>query len=289
MSNINQIKLKDTQEVYDIEAKSLDPNNEYTGSRFDIKKSTGSAIIGFNYSEEGGVAAGGVVEYNNKGNLAVESLSKNVNIEAKKNIQLKPTEEIIIDSGRREAASGDNEAILKVKNDDTKEWGSLKIKSRNIDLRCHGHGGIALQPCHTDNNKFENKIKFESSRQSVLSDLDPHYASEGGKGLEFGTFNNEHTSLFTKDYRFNKDGLVMAVTRATPVMDANNKFDYPTQSDDFKDVLKGAPTVSWEQLIKTALVFETMERIAQGQITPSNYVDVFVEAYNSVFHPQSNA
>lgn len=286
MGKINQIKLKDTQEVYDIEAKSLDSNNGYTGTRFDIKN-TGSAIIGFNYSEEGGVAAGGVVEYNSKGNLAVESLSKNVNIEAKKNIQLKPTEEIVIDSGRREASKGENEAIIKVKNDDSKEWGSLKIKSQNIDLRCHAHGGIALQPCGKDSNNFENKIKFESSRQSALDNMSPVYSSEGGKGLEFGTFNNEHASLFTKDYRFNKDGLVMAVTRATPVM-IDDKFDYPTQIDDFKDITNNAPAVTWEQLIKTAQVFEAMDRIAQGQITSSNCVNVFVDAYNSIFHPQSN-
>lgn len=283
MSSINQIKLKDTQEVYDIEAKSLDPNNEYTGTRFDIKKSTGSAIIGFNYSEEGGVAAGGVVEYNNKGNLAVESLSKNVNIEAKKNIQLKPTEEIIIDSGRREAASGDNEAILKVKNDDTKEWGSLKIKSRNIDLRCHGHGGIALQPCHTDNNNFENKIKFESSRTAPLGAKTVTYDTEGGKGLEFGTFNNEHTSLFTYDYRFNKDGYVYAVTRGNPVT-ANGKYDYPTQSDDFKDIVDSNLGVSWEYIIKAAKVFEAIENTGTT-VTDANIASLLATAFNSIYNP----
>ena len=55
----------------------------------------------------------------------------------------------------------------------------------------------------------------------------------------------------------------MAVTRATPVM-VDDKFDYPTQIDDFKDITNNAPAVTWEQLIKTAQVFEAMDRIAQG-------------------------
>jgi hypothetical protein len=45
-----------------------------------------------------------------------------------------------------------------------------------------------------------NKIKFEHG---------------GGDGLEFGTFNTEKTSIFTKEYRFNKDGLWKMATRET--------------------------------------------------------------------------
>jgi hypothetical protein len=43
-----------------------------------------------------------------------------------------------------------------------------------------------------------NKIKFEHG---------------GGDGLEFGTFNTEKSSLFTGEYRFNKDGIWKMATR----------------------------------------------------------------------------
>ena len=43
-----------------------------------------------------------------------------------------------------------------------------------------------------------NKIKFEHG---------------GGDGLEFGTFNAEKTSIFTDEYRFNKNGIWKMTTR----------------------------------------------------------------------------
>lgn len=45
-----------------------------------------------------------------------------------------------------------------------------------------------------------NKIKFEHG---------------GGDGLEFGTFNSEKTSIFTNEYRFNKNGIWKMATRET--------------------------------------------------------------------------
>lgn len=294
MGKINQIKLKDTQEVFDIEAKSLDKNNNYEASRFDVNTTSGSAIIGFNETAEGG----GVIEYNSKGNLAVESKTKHVNIEAKKGIQMKPTTNIIFDSSRRIFNNKGNEVHLEFVFDDydagntgnydgdDEEYAKLNLEARCLDLRCYDHGGIALQPCGKDNHNFENKIKFESSRTAPLDAKTVTYGAEGGKGLEFGTFNNEHTSLFTHDYRFNKDGYVYAVTRGNPTT-VDGKYDYPTQNDDFKDITEGAPYVTWEQLIKTAKVFEEMETISSGTLTSANCAEIFATAYNNVFHPQS--
>lgn len=78
------------------------------------------------------------------------------------------------------------------------ERGYLKVRAQAIDLRCEKHGGIALQPKGYDSDGNMNKIKFEHG---------------GGDGLEFGTFNTEKTSIFTNEYRFNKDGIWKMATR----------------------------------------------------------------------------
>lgn len=106
--------------------------------------------------------------------------------------------------------------------------GYLKVRAQAIDLRCEDHGGIALQPKGEDSDHNMNKIKFEHG---------------GGDGLEFGTFNTEKTSLFTKEYRFNKDGKVLLATRTTQVSDKADASDpttaykYVKQADDFYDVI----------------------------------------------------
>lgn len=129
----------------------------------------------------------------------------------------------------------------------------VKLRAKSFDIRCHGNqpgGGIALQPCGSDPNGYENKIKFESSRQSPLYADTPLYDTEGGQGLEFGTFNNIHTSLFTEDYRFNEKGIVYAVTRGEPVLDSDSgKYDYPTSPDDFKDIIDDEKGTSWENIV----------------------------------------
>ena len=86
------------------------------------------------------------------------------------------------------------------KNEQTEreERGYLKVRAQAIDLRCEKHGGIALQPKGYDSNGNMNKIKFEHG---------------GGDGLEFGTFNSEKTSIFTDEYRFNKNGIWKMTTR----------------------------------------------------------------------------
>lgn len=239
---INKIKIGNTE--YDIQASSIG-----TVSELNISNSTESLI---NLTTGTGAnAVTGSVGLNAKGNLAVESLSKHVNLEAAKGIQMKPTTNIIIDTTRRiKNGSGDNEANIEVVYDDYSKDGSpanqdpygyLKVHSRAIDLRCYGHGGVALQPCGHDSSNHENKIKFESDRKVSANDtVNPNtdYNGEGGKGVEFGTFNNEHTSIFSKDYRFNESGKVYSVTRGEITTNSKGKSDYPTQNDDFKDILR---------------------------------------------------
>lgn len=103
--------------------------------------------------------------------------------------------------------------------------------------------------------------------------------------MEFGTFNTEHTSLFTDDYRFNKNGVLRLSTRFTEnsgktddvgIFDntpngktATNSLKYiknnsennvlkSTQegktfnaADDFYDFVDSSdPTCTWEDIIK---------------------------------------
>jgi len=231
----------------------------------------------------------GAITINSKGNVAVEGRTKHVNIEAAKSIQLKPTNKIIFDTNRRLVSTGDNEGLLEIVDDskgdtDPTRWASFKLKSRNMDLRCHDHGGIALQIAGHDGSGHENKVKFESDRTTAIG-ATPSYCGEGGKGLEFGTFNNEHTSLYTGDYRFKGDALVYGVTRKAPTATSTGKIDYPTQDDDFKDVIDaGTPRASWIDIISAATVCKRLdetvqakvaEAVVSGQVDPSIF-DVFV-------------
>ena len=120
--------------------------------------------------------------------------------------------------------------------------GYLKVRAQAIDLRCEENGGIALQPKGSDGEGHENKIKFEH---------------DGGDGVEFGTFNSEKTSIYTDEYRFKDDGQVYAVTRGAVATQSYKedgvtpkKVDYPTQSDDFKDIITSStPHASWNSIV----------------------------------------
>lgn len=119
--------------------------------------------------------------------------------------------------------------------------GYLKVRAQAIDLRSESHGGISLQPKGFDSDNHMNKIKFEHG---------------GGDGLEFGTFNTEHTSLFTGDYRFNKNGVIRLATRTTEASDKADENDattalkYVKQADDFYDVIApNDPTCTWGDII----------------------------------------
>lgn len=122
--------------------------------------------------------------------------------------------------------------------------GYLKVRAQAIDLRCEDHGGIAIQPKGSDGQGNMNKIKFEHG---------------GGDGLEFGTFNTEKTSIFTDEYRFNREGVWKMATRTkvasdkADVNDPTTAYKYVKASDDFYDNI----SVSDEQcttkdIIKTA-------------------------------------
>ena len=316
---INKFKNKTTGEEYEIFAASANTcvstqNSEhatladsanaigkvekYSGF-YGGKQREGLKIVNSAYNGENPNYS--LIEMNSKGNLSIESLAKHVNIEAKSGVQIKPTTNIIFDSSRRILANKGNEVQVEAKFDDYsnyqkgeapeydgkdgvgEEYAELKLHSRNVDLRCHKHGGIALQIAGCDNynnpsaEHHENKIKFESDRKVPLSDnFNPtpsSYHGEGGKGLEFGTFNNEHTSLYTHDYRFRGQGTVFGVLRESPVM-IDGKFDYPTQEDDFKDVITNAtPNATWNEIIDAANKCKGKEAIAS-----ENYVSAQIAA-----------
>ena len=183
--------------------------------------------------------------------------------------------ELTLDTQKANTSAFDiDEFNIKVRND---KWNSgeqvgttgpiyLKMKARAIDMRCHDHGGIALQIAGADSNGKENKIKFESDRTSEIG-ATPAYNKEGGKGLEFGTFNNEHASLFCGDYRFKGDANVYGVTRNTPTTDQKGKTDYPTQSDDFKDVINAStPKATWNEIIDAAKKCGNLDETIRAEV-----------------------
>lgn len=183
--------------------------------------------------------------------------------------------ELTLDTQKANTSAFDiDEFNIKVRND---KWNGgeqvgttgpiyLKMKARAIDMRCHDHGGIALQIAGADSNGKENKIKFESDRTSEIGAI-PAYNKEGGKGLEFGTFNNEHASLFCGDYRFKGDANVYGVTRNTPTTDPKGKTDYPTQSDDFKDVIDSStPKATWNEIIDAAKKCGNLDETIRAEV-----------------------
>jgi hypothetical protein len=184
--------------------------------------------------------------------------------------------ELTLDTQKANVSEFDPEEFqIKVRND---KWNGgecvgttgpiyLKTKARAFDFRCFDHGGIALQIAGHDSAGNENKIKFESDRTTVPG-ATPAYCKEGGKGLEFGTFNNEHTSLYTGDYRFKGDANVFGVTRQTPVYDNDKKkTDYPTMGDDFKDVIDAStPKATWNEIIDAAKKCKNLDETINNKV-----------------------
>lgn len=167
-------------------------------------------------------------------------------------LQLNPSEILLTTKGK----TGTNANVLDISiNEDTNVRGYLKIRAQAIDLRCEKHGGIALQPKGYDNDGNMNKIKFEHG---------------GGDGLEFGTFNTEKSSLYTDEYRFNKNGIIKLATRETEdtnktIRDENTPDGkiataakrYIKQSDDFYDIIDNAdPQCTWEDILKVVNYFK---------------------------------
>lgn len=236
----------------------------------------------------GGVSGGSVegISISDKGNTEITS-TKHVNIEpvydetgaeegTYGDIQLKPGDDITLESSHRATSKkdeitvkttngvkpkgpvklqiiadgltlstkgslSDTPNVMNVNVTDGTTKGYLKVRAQAIDLRSETHGGIALQPKGTDGT-FENKIKFEHG---------------GGDGLEFGTFNTQHTSLYTNDYRFKKDGIIRLATRTTVASDKADENDvttalkYVKANDDFYDNIDANdPTCTWEDIVK---------------------------------------
>lgn len=170
------------------------------------------------------------------------------------------TADIVLTSKDKQEESDEMNIVV---NRDTNTRGYLKVRAQAIDLRCEENGGIALQPKGNDSNNHENKIKFEHN---------------GGDGKEFGTFNTEKTSIFTDEYRFNESGVVYAVTRGdlettykTPG-DPNSgikKIDYPTQADDFKDIIDATKSCTWNDIIVAVNYIKSQNPSLDWTSTPS--------------------
>lgn len=266
---------------------------------------------GGNSGTPSAIDTNGVVSVNSKGNTTI-SATKHINIEPAYvanggegtygDVQIKPGDDITLESHHRASAKRD-EITIKTSNgqdgaakapvklqviaadvtlsskgktgDDPNVTnlnvttgngkGYLKVRAQAIDLRCEEHGGIALQPKGKDGQNHMNKIKFEHG---------------GGDGLEFGTFNTEKTSLFTDEYRFNKDGVWKMATRQTEVSDKADENDdttalkYVKQSDDFYDVIdQDDEQCTTKDIIKTAHALNGIPTI-HTKITNSGNLEI---------------
>ena len=244
---------------------------------------------GSNSGSAAAIDTNGVVSVNSKGNTTI-SATKHINIEPAYvanggegtygDVQIKPGDDITLESHHRATDKRDEITIKtsngqdgaakapvklqviaadmtlssKGKTEDPNVMnvnvttgsgkGYLKVRAQAIDLRCEEHGGIALQPKGKDSQNHMNKIKFEHG---------------GGDGLEFGTFNTEKTSIFTDEYRFNREGIWKMATRQTQASDKADVNDdttalkYVKQADDFYDVISLTDEqCTTKDIIKTA-------------------------------------
>lgn len=236
------------------------------------------------------IDASGVISVNSRGNTTISS-AKHVNIEpvydstgsengTYGDVQIKPGDDITLESHHRtenkrdeitvktsNGQSGDSKAPVKLqiiasdmtlstkgKTEDSNIMnvnvttgsgkGYLKVRAQAIDLRCEEHGGIAIQPKGQDSQGNENKIKFEHG---------------GGDGLEFGTFNTQKTSIFTDEYRFNKEGVWKMATRTKVASDKavqgddTTTYKYVKAEDDFYDnISQDDEQCTTKDIIKTA-------------------------------------
>lgn len=157
------------------------------------------------------------------------------------------------------------------------ERGYLKVRAQAIDLRCEKHGGIALQPKGYDSNGNMNKIKFEHG---------------GGDGLEFGTFNTDKTSLFTNEYRFNREGVWKMATRTTEAsgktiiderenglqgLPATAALKYVKQADDFYDIINPSDEqCTTKDIIKTAYALNG-DKSRHTKVTNKGAIEIATE------------
>ena len=189
------------------------------------------------------------------------------------------TADLIIDTQNANTDEFDpSEIEVKFRNNTKDNPIYAKMRARAFDFRCMNHGGIALQIAGTDNAGKENKIKFESDRTTEPG-ASASYCGEGGKGVEFGTFNNLHTSLYTGDYRFKGDAKVYGVTRNTPAETSTGKIDYPTQGDDFKDVVDTANGATWNEIISGAKKCRDLDETIAAAVTRASVSGVDMSVF----------
>jgi hypothetical protein len=188
----------------------------------------------------------GEVAISTKGKAATLKKNKTTGADVPNDYMFKPSETSVMDVKILTGNTLDEGTA-----DERDERGYLKVRAQAIDLRCEKHGGVALQPKGYDGDGNMNKIKFEHG---------------GGDGLEFGTFNTEKTSIFTDEYRFNKDGVwKMATRQTTPnskaIYDDNTPIgktstaalQYVKQADDFYDIIaQNDEQCTTKDIIKTA-------------------------------------
>ena len=131
---------------------------------------------------------------------------------------------------------------------------SLGLRARAVGGAGNG-GGIAVQIASCDSDYHENKFKIETDRIAPISNGAANgetyaqtYNGEGGKGMEIFTMNSQHMSAWAGDYRFNADAKIYPSHRGALVTDpTTGKVDFPTQSDDFKDLI-ASDGITWEEI-----------------------------------------
>lgn len=198
--------------------------------------------------------------------VSVKVLTESENDEIPTKLQLNASEILLTTKDK----VGDNANVMDVTVNSAKNTkGYLKVRAQAIDLRSESHGGISLQPKGYDSDNHMNKIKFEHG---------------GGDGLEFGTFNAEKTSIFTDEYRFNKDGVWKMSTRTkvpsdkADATDATTSYKYVKAADDFYDNIDNTdPTTTTENIIKTASAFNGSGVISK--ITKKGNLEVATSVY----------
>lgn len=154
------------------------------------------------------------------------------------------------------------------------KWTRGKIKGASMDIRAIATapgtgGGIAVQIASCDSDYHENKFKLETDRKVPIGNGQPTsatyeemYNGEGGTGIEILTINSQFFSAFNGSYRFNAAAPIYAVTRGPlEYTAATGKTDYPTQSDDSKDIIDDSNPITWQDVVNAVKYLKSSGKI----------------------------